>query len=56
MAVYSKLERTDIFNLDQFFSILGWDITNAKGKPTNEREVLVEEGLKAKAGANTKKT
>lgn len=46
--------RTDF--LDQFFSILGWDITNAKGKPTNEREVLVEEGLKAKAGANTKKT
>ncbi|TEW56574.1 adenine methyltransferase [Psychromonas sp. RZ22] len=45
--------RTDF--LDQFFSILGWDITNAKGKPTNEREVLVEEGLKAKAGANTKK-
>jgi len=45
--------RTDF--LDQFFSILGWDITNAKGKPTNEREVLVEEGLKEKAGANTKK-
>lgn len=41
--------------LDHFFSILGWDITNVKGKPTNEREVLVEEGLKAKAGANTKK-
>jgi len=45
--------RTDF--LDHFFSILGWDITNAKGKPTDEREVLVEEGLKAKAGANTKK-
>ncbi|MEO3684064.1 N-6 DNA methylase [Shewanella vesiculosa] len=41
--------------LDIFFSILGWDITNANGKPTNEREVLVEEGLKAQAGENTKK-
>ena len=45
--------RTDF--LDQFFIILGWDITNSKGKPTNEREVLVEESLKAKAGDNTKK-
>lgn len=45
--------RTDF--LDQFFLILGWDITNAAGKPTNEREVLVEEGLKARVGENTKK-
>lgn len=45
--------RTDF--LDQFFSILGWDLTNSSGKSTNEREVLVEEGLKAKAGENTKK-
>ena len=45
--------RTDF--LDQFFIILGWDITNSNGKPTNEREVLVEESLKAKAGDNTKK-
>ncbi|HIF9462946.1 TPA: Eco57I restriction-modification methylase domain-containing protein [Photobacterium damselae] len=45
--------RTDF--LDQLFSILGWDITNSNGKPTNEREVLVEEGLKARAGDNTKK-
>lgn len=45
--------RTDF--LDQLFYILGWDITNAAGKPTNEREVLVEEGLKARAGENTKK-
>lgn len=41
--------------LDPLFAILGWDITNASGKSTNEREVLVEEGLKAKKGANTKK-
>jgi hypothetical protein len=45
--------RTDF--LDQLFIILGWDITNSNGKPTNEREVLVEEGLKAKAGENAKK-
>ena len=45
--------RTDF--LDHLFSILGWDITNSAGRPTNEREVLVEEGLKATAGDNTKK-
>ena len=45
--------RTDF--LDPFFELLGWDITNSKGKPTNEREVLVEEGLKVEATANTKK-
>ena len=53
-AKYNETQlRTDF--LDQLFFILGWDITNAAGKPTNEREVLVEEGLKAKAGENTKK-
>ena len=45
--------RTDF--LDPLFEILGWDIKNSTGKPTNEREVLVEEGLKADASANTKK-
>ncbi|WP_387465861.1 Eco57I restriction-modification methylase domain-containing protein [Photorhabdus sp. RM323S] len=45
--------RTDF--LDPFFTILGWDINNSSGKITNEREVLVEEGLKGKAGENTKK-
>jgi hypothetical protein len=35
--------------------LFGWDIINSQGKTTNEREVLVEEGLKAKKGANTKK-
>ncbi|GGE91305.1 adenine methyltransferase [Pseudoalteromonas gelatinilytica] len=53
-AKYNETQlRTDF--LDPLFSLLGWDITNANGKPTNEREVLVEEGLKAKKGANTKK-
>jgi len=45
--------RTDF--LDPFFELLGWDIKNSEGKPTNEREVLLEEGLKADATANTKK-
>ncbi len=53
-AKYNETQlRTDF--LDQLFFVLGWDITNAAGKPTNEREVLVEEGLKARAGENTKK-
>jgi len=41
--------------LDPFFEILGWDINNKQGKPTNEREVLLEEGLRADATSNTKK-
>lgn len=41
--------------LDPFFELLGWDIKNGSGKSTNEREVLVEEALKADASTNTKK-
>ncbi|MCC4227114.1 Eco57I restriction-modification methylase domain-containing protein [Zunongwangia profunda] len=41
--------------LDPFFELLGWDIKNLSGKPTNEREVLVEEGLRADITSNTKK-
>lgn len=53
-AEYNETQlRTDF--LDPFFEILGWDIKNSKGKPTFEREVLVEEGLKADATSNTKK-
>ncbi len=53
-ADYNETQlRTDF--LDPFFELLGWDIKNSKGKPTNEREVLLEEGLKADATANTKK-
>jgi Eco57I restriction-modification methylase len=53
-AKYNETQvRTDF--LDPLFSLFGWDITNSQGKTTNEREVLVEEGLKAKKGANTKK-
>jgi hypothetical protein len=53
-ADYNETQlRTDF--LDPLFEILGWDIKNSTGKPTNEREVLVEEGLRADASANTKK-
>jgi len=53
-ASYNETQlRTDF--LDPFFELLGWDIKNSEGKPTNEREVLLEEGLKADATANTKK-
>lgn len=41
--------------LDPFFELLGWDIKNTQGKSTNEREVLLEESLKADASSNTKK-
>lgn len=45
--------RTDF--LDPFFSMLGWDISNSAGSPTNIREVLVEEALKTSKSQNTKK-
>lgn len=41
--------------LDPLFELLGWDIKNVQGKSTNEREVLLEEPLKANALSNTKK-
>lgn len=41
--------------LDPLFELLGWDIKNTKGKSTSEREVLLEEPLKADALSNTKK-
>lgn len=41
--------------LDPFFELLGWDIKNAMGKHTGEREVLLEEPLKADAASHTKK-
>ena len=53
-ADYNETQlRTDF--LDPLFEMLGWDLKNSTGKPTNEREVLVEEGLKADASSNTKK-
>lgn len=41
--------------IDPLFEILGWDIKNAKGKSTNEREVIVEEPLKEDSNSNSKK-
>lgn len=41
--------------LDPFFELLGWDIKNNLGKPTNEREVILEEALKASASEHSKK-
>jgi hypothetical protein len=41
--------------LDPFFELLGWDIKNKTGKPTNEREVILEEALKASASEHSKK-
>ncbi|WP_164071846.1 Eco57I restriction-modification methylase domain-containing protein, partial [Acinetobacter soli] len=41
--------------LDPFFELLGWDIKNKAGKPTNEREVILEEALKASASEHSKK-
>ena len=41
--------------LDPLFELLGWDIKNNGSKPTNEREVILEEGLKANASEHSKK-
>ncbi|MEN5086108.1 N-6 DNA methylase [Sphingobacterium faecium] len=41
--------------LDPLFELLGWDLKNNQGKATNEREVLVEEGLREDFDSNTKK-
>lgn len=53
----SRFNETQVRNefLDPLFEILGWDIRNAAGKNTNEREVLLEEPLKANAASHTKK-
>ena len=52
-ADYNETQlRTDF--LDPLFEMLGWDIKNNHGKPTNEREVLVEEALREDANSNTK--
>lgn len=53
-STYNETQlRTDF--LDPLFELFGWDIKNAQGNPTNEREVLLEEALKADATSNTKK-
>ena len=53
-STYNETQlRTDF--LDPLFKLLGWDIINEQGKTTNEREVLVEEGLRGEVNENTKK-
>jgi len=47
------LLRNDFLN--PFFELLGWDITNTESKPTNQREVILEEGLRLNFNENTKK-
>lgn len=53
----SNFNETQVRNefLDPLFEALGWDIRNSAGKSTNEREVLLEEGLKADAFTHSKK-
>ena len=52
-----KFNETQLRNefLDPLFEALGWDIRNTSGKKTNEREVLLEESLKADAVTHSKK-
>lgn len=52
-----KFNETQVRNefLDPLFEALGWDIRNMSGKKTNEREVLLEESLKADAATHSKK-
>lgn len=53
----TRFNETQVRNefLDPLFEILGWDIRNITGKNTNEREVLLEEPLKANVASHTKK-
>lgn len=53
----SRYNETQLRNefLDPLFEILGWDIRNNSGKITSEREVLLEESLKANASTHSKK-
>lgn len=52
--VYNETQLRNDF-LNPFFELLGWDIKNSAGKFTNEREVILEETLRANAFENSKK-
>lgn len=41
--------------LNPFFKLLGWDIDNTEGKATNEREVILEEPVRAHIEESSKK-
>ena len=53
----AKFNETQVRNefLDPLFETLGWDIRNTSSRKTNEREVLLEESLKAAAATYSKK-
>ncbi len=53
----SNFNETQVRNefLDPLFEALGWDIRNSAGKSTNEREVLLEETLRANVFTHSKK-
>ncbi len=55
--ITSRFNETELRSqfLDPLFEILGWDIRNVSGKNTNEREVLLEESLRANASTHSKK-
>lgn len=53
-ASYSEAQLRSDF-LDPLIEILGWDIHNGSAKPTNEREMLVEESLNSEDEDTAKK-
>ena len=53
-AKYNEAQLRSDF-LDPFFELLGWDIKNNSAKPTNEREVILEEPLKSDISDHSKK-
>ena len=53
-AKYNETQLRNDF-LDSLFELLGWDIKNNASKPTNEREVILEEALKANVSEHSKK-
>lgn len=54
LPAYNETQLRSDF-LDPLFELLGWDIKNKIGKPTNEREVVLEESIKTGVTENAKK-
>lgn len=53
-SYYNEMQLRNDF-LNPLFALLGWDIENKNEQPTYEREVILEEPLKANISENTKK-
>lgn len=53
-AKYNESQLRSDF-LDPLFGLMGWDIRNESGLPTNEREVILEESLKSDEGKHVQK-